>query len=229
MRQQTVTKGMVLTRTNFGEADRIVTLLTPDQGKIRVMAKGARKIKSKLAGGIELFSISDVTFLPGKGDIGTLISTRMLRHFDKIASDLNRTMLGYELLKRLNRATEDATGEEYYNLLEGALTALNDGLDLALLELWFDARLLHIAGHQPNLATDSNGDKLQADQRYNFDPEAMTFVFAPKGSCSAATIKLLRVVFGLQESRQLAQLQDISSVLPACRRLVTAMRQQHIA
>jgi DNA repair protein RecO (recombination protein O) len=72
--QQLQTRGIILSRTDFGEADRILTVLTPQQGKLRLMAKGVRKIKSKLAGGIELFSVSDITYIRGKGELGTLIS-----------------------------------------------------------------------------------------------------------------------------------------------------------
>ena len=53
------TKAIVLRRTDYGEADRILQLLTPS-GKRSVIARGVRKEKSKLAGGIELFSVSDV-------------------------------------------------------------------------------------------------------------------------------------------------------------------------
>ena len=53
------TQAVVLRRTNYGEADRILQLLTPD-GRRSVMARGVRKEKSKLAGGIELFAVSDV-------------------------------------------------------------------------------------------------------------------------------------------------------------------------
>src|SRR4051812_28556736 len=107
--RQILTRGIVLSRTDYGEADRIVSVLTPDQGKLRLMAKGVRKVKSKLAGGIELFSVSELSFIPGKNDIGTLVSARLTQHFANIVKDINRTMFGYELLKRLNRATEDAT------------------------------------------------------------------------------------------------------------------------
>lgn len=65
---QIVTKGIVLSRTEFGEADRIITVLTTDHGKIRLIAKGVRRIKSKSAGGIELFSVSDITYIPGRRD-----------------------------------------------------------------------------------------------------------------------------------------------------------------
>lgn len=63
------TKAVVLRRTNYGEADRILQLLTPD-GRRSVMARGVRKEKSKLAGGIELFAVSDVVIGEGKGDLG---------------------------------------------------------------------------------------------------------------------------------------------------------------
>ena len=53
------TRAIVLRRTNYGEADRVVQLLTVE-GRRSVMARGVRKEKSKLAGGIELFAVSDV-------------------------------------------------------------------------------------------------------------------------------------------------------------------------
>ncbi len=111
---QIVTKGIVLTRTDYGEADRIITMLTPDQGKVRVIAKGVRRVKSKLAGGIELFSVSSITYIPGRKEIGTLVSTRLQQHFGNIVKDIDRTMLGYELLKRLNKATEDDVDDDYF-------------------------------------------------------------------------------------------------------------------
>jgi hypothetical protein len=103
---QLTTQGIILGRTDYGEADRILTMLTPDHGKLRLMAKGVRRVRSKLAGGIELFSVSDVTYIKGRGDIGTLISTRLVRYYKYIVSDINRTMLGYDLIKLLNKVTE---------------------------------------------------------------------------------------------------------------------------
>jgi DNA repair protein RecO (recombination protein O) len=67
------TNGIILARTNYGEADRIITFLTPDHGKVKVIAKAVRKSKSKLAGGIELFSISQISFIIGRGEINTLV------------------------------------------------------------------------------------------------------------------------------------------------------------
>lgn len=226
--KQVVTSGIVLRRTNYGEADRIITVLTLNEGKIRLMAKGVRRVKSKLAGGIELFSISDLTYIPGRGDLHQLISSRLKTNFGNIVTNLDRTMLGYELLKRIDRATEDAPEDDYFNLLASLLRALDGNINAGLLELWFDAQLLRIAGHQPNLLSDAAGKKLLPDTNYNFDFDNMTFVAAPQGSLTPAHIKLLRLVFGLESPTQLQQVTGIEPVLTACQSLVATMRQQFI-
>lgn len=202
----TVTTGIVLSRTNFQEADRIITILTPDYGKIRLMAKGVRRERSKLAGGIELFSVSDVTFLPGRKEIGTLISSRLITHYGNIVNDIDRTMLGYELLKRTNRVTEDAAGEEYFNLLKSALTGLDDdALSKELVELWFTMQLLKITGHSPKLRKDSNDNDLEIDKNYLFSYEEMAFRTTPGGPFKANHIKLLRLGIGTPEPAKLIQ------------------------
>ena len=67
----------MLQRTEYGEADRILTVLTPAAGKLHLMAKGARRVRSKLAGGIELFSVSELSYAQGKGSLGALVSARL--------------------------------------------------------------------------------------------------------------------------------------------------------
>jgi len=172
--KQTVTQGIILTRTNFGEADRIVTIITSDQGKIRGLAKGVRKVKSKLAGGIELFSVSDISFIKGRGEVSTITSTRLKTHYGNIVKDVNRTMFGYELLKIINRATEDNVGEEYFALLNNGLAGLDDDkLSQQLIELWLYMQLLKLGGHSPNLKTDVAGDKLADKQDFTFDFDKM--------------------------------------------------------
>ncbi|HSX27787.1 MAG TPA: DNA repair protein RecO [Patescibacteria group bacterium] len=225
---QLVTVGMVLARTDFQEADRIVTILTKDHGKLKAMAKGVRRPKSKLAGGIELFSVSNFTYLPGKGNIGTLISSRLITHYANIVKDIKRTMLGYELLKRLNKATEDATGQEYFKLLDQTFKVLDGDLSLELIEDWFNAQLLRTAGHQPNLKTDKGGQKLQMARQYSFDTENMNFVVSKEGRYGQRHIKLLRLLFGLEDPTALGKIQNMEEVLPASEQLVRTMFHQFI-
>lgn len=225
---QQLTTAIVLKRTNYGEADRILTLLTPDHGKLRVMARGVRKVKSKLAGGIELFSVSHVTFIPGRGEIATLVSTRLERHYGTIIKDIERVQLGYELIKQLDKATEDHAEAEYFTLLYQSFEALDvAAIPLRLIRLWFSAQLLRLGGHEPNLQTDTTGGKLQADQRYNFDIEAMAFAPHASGRFVADDIKFLRLLFSTTQPNVLAKVEGGIELEEHVRPLLAAMMQQH--
>ncbi len=224
-----LTTGIILGRTDYGEADRILVVLTPDHGKLRLMARGVRKIKSKLAGGIELFSTSNITFIEGKGEIGTLISTRLIKHYGHIIDDIERVQLGYELIKLLNRATEDHPEAEYYELMERAFAALDEpGINLELIRAWFSAQLLRQAGHSPNLKTDTNDRKLNAETDYNFDFEAMTFVPHGSGKYTAYHIKTLRLLFSTHLPADISKVQGLNSLLNDISPLIRTMLTSHI-
>jgi DNA repair protein RecO (recombination protein O) len=221
---QIVTQAIVLSRTNYGEADRIITLLTPDQGKIRLMARGVRKVKSKLAGGIELFSLSDITFIRGKGEIGTLVSTRLRHHYGSITKDIERVQLGYSFITMLNRATEDHTEAEYYDLLEQAFIALNDSsISLELIRLWFESALVRLAGQAPNLQVDTEGHALSPEQVYNFDFENMAFTPHAGGHFTASHIKTLRLLFNGHPPADLQKVKGMPVLLPDLAPLIRTM------
>jgi DNA repair protein RecO (recombination protein O) len=224
--RQLVTTGIVLGRTDYGEADRILTLLTPDHGKLRLMAKGVRRIKSKLAGGIELFSVSDVTFIKGKSDMGTLASSRLIKHYGTIVQDINRTMVGYDLIKTLNKATEDNPEAEYFHLLEQAFEALDDAaVDLQLVQLWFAIQLLRFAGHSPNLKTDTAGNKLDIRGSYDFSFDDMAFTARPDGHFTANHIKFLRLIFSGNQPKVLQKLVGSEQLSLDCKALVQGLTQ----
>ena len=227
--KQLVSKGIILARTDFGEADRIITLLTPDHGKLRLMARGVRKVKSKLAGGIELFSVSNITFIQGKGEIGTLISTRLIKYYGQILADIDRVQLGYDLIKMLNRATEDQTGPEYFELLEQTFAALDDSaVGLELIRVWFAMQLLRLGGHAPNLATTFQGSALKEEERYNFDLEHMAFTPDQSGRFTANHIKLLRLGFSHHTPKVLQQVTGLEKLLPDVEFLIQTMLSNYI-
>lgn len=223
------TSGIILSRTDFGEADRILTLLTPDHGKLRLVAKGVRRVKSKLAGGIELFSVSDVTYIRGRGEMGTLVSTRLRKHYGEIVKDIQRTMLGYDLIKMLHKATEDEPESEYFHLLQQAFEALDDPhVPPEIIKLWFIMQLLRIAGHTPNLQTDTAGQKLAADAMYDFSFDDMTFAASPHGRMGANEIKFLRLGFSGNQPKILHQVQNSANLIKVCAPLVAAMAQAYL-
>lgn len=220
--KQHVTDAIILSRTDYGEADRILTVLTPEYGKLSLLARGVRRIKSKLAGGIELFSVSTITFARGRGELGTLVSTRLKKHYGNIVKDLPRTMLGYDLIKKFHKVTEDEPESEYFELLQQAFEALDDHtVPLPLVRLWFDAQIIRLGGHTPNLQTDEQGRKLVADQLYDFDFDRMQFVANPlSGRFAANHIKFLRLVYAGNTPQALMQVQGIGALLEACSPLI---------
>jgi DNA repair protein RecO (recombination protein O) len=223
------TRGTVLKRTDYGEADRIVTVLTPDHGKLRLMARGVRKPKAKLAGGIELFSVSDLSFLRGRGEIGTLISARLSEHYGRIVQDIDRVQTGYDLMKLLDKATEDEPEPEYFYLMEGALKALDDSsINLDLIRAWFNANMLKLAGHSPNLETTATGDKLSESTRYVFDFDHMAFDPRPRGRFAPADIKFLRLLFGSRTPAALSRVDGLDGLLSRCVPLLSSMLKNHL-
>jgi DNA repair protein RecO len=201
-------------------------MLTPDNGKLRAIAKGVRRPRSKLAGGIELFSINDVTLLPSRGELLTLVSSRLREHYGNIVTDIRRTMLGYDLLKRINRVTEDAAEEAYFTLLQRALAGLNDlELPQELLELWFGMQLLFITGHVPNLREDNQGQRLAPDASYLFDFDASAFQQQAEGPYQPKHIKLLRLAYAAEDPAVLKQVTDAADCAPGMLKLVGNMLQ----
>jgi DNA repair protein RecO (recombination protein O) len=210
-----VTKGIVLTRTDYGEADRILHFLTPDQGKIAGIAKGVRKSKSKLAGGIELFSVSELSFIVARSEIYTIISARLVKHYDNIVKNLERTNIGYELIRIINKATEDNPESAYFTLLNQAFEALDDpSLDSKITEHWLRMQLIKLSGHLPNLKTDCSGMNLSEKNSYKFDFDSMCFDVdkSEQGAFNANHIKFLRLGFAAAKPQILHKIQDANEI-----------------
>lgn len=194
------TNAIVLRRVEYGEADRIVTLLTKDFGKVSAIAKSVRKLKSKLAGGIELLCVAEVSLLSGKGSMDTLVSARTVKQFGEIVKDLDRLNSAYDFIKQLTKLTEDGEGSEFYAVLAEGLAALNDStIPLELTQTWFYLQVLKLVGQQPNLEYDQNGVELGEDLHYHLSPETGCLVpgETEHATIDASAIKALRLMLKL--------------------------------
>jgi DNA repair protein RecO (recombination protein O) len=209
------TQAIVLRRTNYGEADRIVHLLTPE-GKRSVMARGVRREKSKLAGGIELFAVCDVVITEGKGDLGILTSARLVHFCRHILEDYDRMQFGYEVIKQVGRASEMLDEPEWYEVLHEVLLALDVvTIPLQLVQTWFYLRHAALLGHELSLTHDVAGNPLQSDQRYMYDQAETGLRLSPQGEITADHIKLLRLI-NAKSLQVLTQIGGIESTLPDC-------------
>jgi len=218
------TQAIVLRRTNYGEADRILQLLTPE-GRRSVMAKGVRREKSKLAGGIELFAISDVVLGEGKGDLGILTSARLVHFYNHIIEDYDRLQFGYQAIKLVTRASETVDEPEWFDMLSEILMALDARtIPLELTQTWFYLKYALLLGHELNLNIDTNGEKLMADRTYRYDPGEQGLREVQGGEITSEHIKLLRLI-STKSLKILAQVGGVDEVLP----VIFAVAREHAA
>ena len=187
------TLGYVLRRTNYAEADRILNLITP-VGKITVMAKGVRKEKSKLAGGIELFSLTDFNIHMGRGEMGIVTSAKMVKHYDKIVKDLAKMELAALILKKVSAVAEGTDSPEYFKIVDWSLAFIDAGANLGMVEAWFWLKLMKVMGEEMNLYRDARGEKLVAGKRYAWNAAEAVFDENERGEYGTDEIKMLRLM-----------------------------------
>lgn len=206
------TRAIVLRRTNYGEADRILQLLTPS-GKKSVMAKGVRREKSRLAGGIELFAICDVVISEGKGDLGILTSARLVQFYRHIMEDYDRMQFAYTVIKLITKASEMVDEPEWYDVLAEVLMAVDvPSIALELIQTWFYLRYSALLGRELNLDRDTDDQILSADQKYRYDETEQGLRQVNSGEIGSDHIKLLRLI-ATKPLKNLAQIGGLESIL----------------
>ncbi|MCU1491676.1 MAG: replication and repair protein RecO [Acidimicrobiaceae bacterium] len=116
--------GVVLRTMRLGEADRIVTVVTPEHGKVRAVAKGVRRTKSKI--GARLEPLTSVSMLCWKGrELDIVTQVEVVDAFRAIREDLDRLAPAMTLLEIVDQvAVEGHPAPELYTMLVGALRAL---------------------------------------------------------------------------------------------------------
>lgn len=144
------TKGLVLRQVAYRETSKILTVLTPDQGRITVSAKGARRKGSKLASVTQSFAFSDMT-LSRNRDRWTLTEGQCIETFPGLSDEIGRAYLAAyfcELMEALS--DEDAHDGELLSLGLNALYALGqEKRPERLVKAAFELRLLCHAGFAP--------------------------------------------------------------------------------
>jgi DNA repair protein RecO (recombination protein O) len=146
------TSAIIMKRRDFGEADRLLTLLTPEHGKIEAVAKGARKLTSTKTGHVELYTRADMLIHRGR-DLAIVTQAEMTAPFLPLREDLTRgAYAGYcvELLDRLT-AEGDIDTRRLYLLLDETLIRLCLDADLRLAVRFYELRLLDLVGFRPEL------------------------------------------------------------------------------
>ncbi|TCL62186.1 DNA replication and repair protein RecO [Hydrogenispora ethanolica] len=161
------TKALVLKCRNFGEADRVLVLLSEDHGKLEAVVKGARRPRSRFVGNTLPFNLLQTLLLTGKS-LETLSQAELLHSFSSLREDLIRMAYASfwaELVDRFVPEREEA--REIFRFLLAAFVTLEGDHDPGLLNLAFQARLLNYLGYQPELDGCVGCGTAEADFRFS--------------------------------------------------------------
>jgi DNA repair protein RecO (recombination protein O) len=144
-------EAVVLKTIKLGEADRILTLMTRAHGKVRAVAKGVRKTKSRFGGRLEPFTRVDLMLYRGRKDLDTITSAHIVTSFDSVRTDYSRLTSAAALADIVDKITPDRERAfRPYALLIGALEALSEGRGGTVVPA-FLIKLLSISGYHPEL------------------------------------------------------------------------------
>ncbi len=145
-------EAIILKRMDFGEADRLLTLLTPNLGKVRAVAKGARKPSSRKSGHVELFSHSTLLLAKGR-ELDIITQAETVEAFISLRGNLERLGYAYYLGELVDRFSEEGNeNTALFDLLLHALRWLQDeSIPADLLARFFELRLLQNVGYRPQL------------------------------------------------------------------------------
>lgn len=147
------TKGLILKEVYIGEADKIVKIFTKDKGKISVSAKGARKQKSHLAAGTQIFSYCDFFIYKGR-NYNIIQQLEIISTFHGIREDIIKLTYASYFLELLDSVTEEEeTNEELLFLVLKALSVLEKtDRNPKLITRIYELRLMSLIGYMPEIS-----------------------------------------------------------------------------
>ena len=219
--------GIVLRTYKLGEADRIVSIVTDTHGKVRAVAKGIRKTKSRIGARLEPMSHVSLLIYKGRSDLDIVSQAESIENYRSVREDLDRLTHATALLEAVDLlSVEGQVDDRLYAMLGGALRSLNQA-DSALLVPAFYWKLLAHEGYEPSLdecvRCGGDGDIV------GFDPAAggVTCRACTVGlRVSDAAIDLMRRILGGQLAGALRE--PASAVTHEVERLATASLEHQL-
>jgi DNA repair protein RecO (recombination protein O) len=161
-------QGIVLRSYPFGEADRVVVLLSPNHGKIRTVAKGIRKTKSRFGGRLEPFTHVDLVLYEGR-NLDTITQVAVIEPFPRLRASLDAVVAAGTMVETADAvAQEDEASMRLFLLLHRGLRALEAGQIGADLITSYLLKLADVVGVAPSLQVCASCGRVEALHRFSF-------------------------------------------------------------
>jgi DNA repair protein RecO (recombination protein O) len=196
---QYVTEAILLAVKNFGDADKMVTFLSRDRGKLKALAYGCRRPRSQLSGAVQLFSHLEMNLNQGRG-IDTIKSCQLLTPFRALREDIEKMAYASFVAELAAEfCPENYEQRDIFELCLNAFSAL-EKRNPRLGALVFAAKLLSLTGFEPNYeACVFCGKKRQADGWFSLEHS---------GFCCAACQKNENILFTEKAAEFILRLRD---------------------
>lgn len=165
------TLGIILKKEDRGEANQVFTILTKDFGKLKVLGKAIRKIKSKLRAGARIFCLSEIGFIQGKA-YKTLTDAVLVEKFSGISKNLEKMKVASEIAGVLDSLVKgEEADKEIWGLVLEAFRRLDNCSSCSLIYYYFLWNLFSILGYRPELENCPLCRKKLVPDNLYLDPE----------------------------------------------------------
>lgn len=144
-----ITKGIIIKRRNYAETDRLITVFTEKNGKIKVKASGVRRITSRRSPHVELLNLSFLTLYKGpkNGSLPILIEAQTIENFSIIKNNLTKVGFAYHMCELIDGlCPEHQENKTVFNLFQNSLKRLEQEEDIVLAVHEFEVELLTVLG-----------------------------------------------------------------------------------
>ncbi len=189
---------IILSRKDFGETDRLISAFSLEEGKIKILAKGSRKLKSKMAGHIEPFSVGKYFLATGKSFF-ILAGADKLNTHEKIISDIELYKDASYICELVELLIEQEKNEAIFNLLKDTLAIIEKASQTKreIIIRYFEYNLLSFLGYEPELTRCKKcRTTLKEQKKYagNFEGVCCDNCQAKNQTINLNTLKILRVL-----------------------------------
>jgi len=150
------TEAIVLGYRDLGEADKILTLFSPEKGKMHAVARGVRRPRNHLLGGTQLFSYTNFLLMTGR-NLDIICQCEIKKTFYKLRDDLDKLAFGLYFAELLRASTPmEDKNRELFNFFLKTLYCLEQWQDMDKLSRIYELKLMAIQGFTPELFNCTN-------------------------------------------------------------------------
>ncbi|UUZ96126.1 DNA repair protein RecO [Paenibacillus sp. P25] len=144
-------QAIVIRSMDYGEGNKILTLFTREQGKMSVVARGAKKVKSRYGSVAQLFTLGEFLFFKS-GQLGTLNHAEIIEPYYKIREDLHKVAHASYLAELTDRMMGDQEGRPFlFDQLLGSMTAIQEDKDPQIIDHLYEMKMIMYGGYTPEL------------------------------------------------------------------------------